>query len=147
SRGTAMAVRRLNSVVLATLDDPSLRDAVLEVWDAHADEPSEGVGGAVGRDDVRRLAAGLQDIATSAAPSAPVHAFLASWIHAFVDLHGDQTVADLTEAFALTRDDVLHVAHAVVPPLVDAALAEGRLEQAVRDRLEPFYRSPEVTEI
>lgn len=144
SKGTAMAVRRLNSVVLATLEDPSLRDAVLEVWDTYAEEPFDGIGDAVERDDVRRLAAVLKEIAGAAAPSEPVRAFLATWIRTFADLHGDTSLAMLVEELGLTRDDVLGFARALVPPLVAAAMAEGRLEPAVRARLEPFYRSPEV---
>lgn len=147
SKGTAMAVRRLNSVVLATLEDPSLRDAVLEVWDTHAAEPFDGIGDVVERDDVRRLAAALHDILGTAAPSEPVRAFLATWLRTFVDLHGDTSVATLVADLGLTREDVLTIAHTLVPPLVSAAIADGRLEQVVRARLAPFYRSPEVEAI
>lgn len=147
SKGTAMAVRRLNSVVLATLDDPSLRDAVLEVWDTYAGDPVDGIGEVVDRDDVRRLAAVVQDIAASAAPSAPVREFLATWVQTFVDLHGDRSLATLMEELGLTRDDVVLVARTLVPPLVAAARDEGRLEQAIRGRLEPFFHSAEVAAI
>jgi len=33
----------------------------------------------------------------------------------------------------------------VVPRVVEAALAGGELERLVRARIEPFFRSPEVT--
>ncbi len=147
TRGTAMAVRRLNSVVMTTLDDPDFRDAVLEVWDTWADEPFQGVGEVVERDDLRRLAGALRDIASTGAPTAPVRAFAAAWIRTVFELHGDTPVATLLDDLGITRDDVLVVATGLVPPLVAAAAADGRLEQAARTRLEPFFHSPAVTAI
>ena len=147
SKGTAMAVRRLNSVVMATLEDPTLRDAVLEVWDTWADEPFHGVGEVVERDHLRRLAAALQDIASTGAPTPPVAAFVAAWVHGVFDLHGDTPVATLLDELGVTRDDVLAAATTVVPPLVAAAAADGGLEDAVRARLEPFFHSPAVAAI
>lgn len=146
-KGTAMAVRRLNSVVMTTLEDPTLRDAVLEVWDTWGQEPFDGVGDVVERDDVRHLAAVLQDIASTAAPTPPAHAFVGTWIRTVFELHGDTPVGELLVDLGITRDDVLVLATTIVPPLVDAAVADGRLEAAVRARLEPFFRSPQVAEI
>ena len=146
-KGTAMAVRRLNSVVMATLEDPALRDAVLELWDTLGQQPLDGVGDVVERDDLRRLAAVLQDIASTAAPTAPVHAFVAAWIRTVFELHGDTPVGELLADLGVTRDDVLAAATAIVPPLVDAAIADGRLEAVVRARLAPFFGSPEVAAI
>ena len=45
------------------------------------------------------------------------------------------------------REDLLTIATAVVPPLVAAAASDGRLEQAVRARLAPFFHSAEVAAI
>ena len=146
-KGTAMAVRRLNSVVMATLEDPTLRDAVLEIWDTWGQEPFDGIGDVVERDDVRHLATVLQDIASTAGPTPPVHAFVAAWIHTVFELHGDTPVGDLLADLGLTRDDVLAVATTIVPPLVHAAAADGRLEATVRARLEPFFHSPRVAAI
>ncbi len=147
TKGTAMAVRRLNGVVMTTLEDPDFRDAVLEVWDTWAEEPFRGVGEVVERDDLRRLAAALQDVASAGAPTPPVRAFVAAWIRTVFELHGDTPVATLLEELGITRDDVLAVATGLVPPLVAAAATDGRLEQAVCTRLEPFFHSPEVTAI
>ena len=147
AKGTAIAVRRLNSVVLATLEDPSLRDAVLEVWDTHADDPFDGVGDVVDREDLRRLAAVLQGIVATAAPSTPARAFVDAWTRRVLERHGDTPLAVLMADLGITRDDVLAVANAVVPPVVSAATVDGRLEQAVRSRLAHFFHSPEVAAI
>ena len=146
-KGTAMAVRRLNSVVMTTLEDPTLRDAVLEVWDTWGREPFDGIGDVVDRDDVRHLAAVLQDIASTAAPTPPVHAFLSAWVHTLFALHGDTPVGQLLDDLGITPEDVRGLATSIGAPLVAAAVADGRLEAAVRTRLEPFFHSPQVAAI
>ncbi len=72
---------------------------------------------------------------------------MAAWVRTVFELHGDTPVAELLVDLGLTRDDVLAVATAVGPPLVAAAAADGRLEAAVRARLEPFFHSPQVAAI
>ena len=146
-RGTAIAVRRLNSVVMSTLEDPSFRDAVLEVWDTWAEQPFDGVGDVVARDDLRRLASALQDVARTGATTEPARVFVATWIRTVFERHGDTAIATVLVDLGLSRDDLLAMATAVVPPLVAAAASEGRLEQAVRARLEPFFHSAEVAAI
>lgn len=146
-KGTAMAVRRLNSVFMSTLQDPMFRDAVLEVWDTLSAEPVEGLGDMIEQDDLRRVVLALHDIIVAGAPSAPVRVFIATWVRAAFDRHVDDTIATLIDGLGLSRDDLLAIATAIVPPLVNAAIADGQLEQTVRTRLEPFYRSPAVTVI
>ena len=147
NRGTAMAVRRLNSVIMTTLEDPTLRDAVLEVWDTWADEPFDGVGDVIARDDVRRVVAALHGVAATAAPTDPARTFVATWIRTVLELHGDDSVATVLTELGLTREDLVVIATGVVPPLVAAAARDGRLEDAVRTRLAPFFHSPEVAAI
>ena len=149
-KGAAFAVRRLNKVVMDTLNDPMMRDAVLEVWDAHAGDAFDGVGddeGQVGRDDIRTLAGVLQDIVIAAGPSEPALAFAEAWIATFFDIYGEYPIATLLEELEVSRDDLVADAIAIVPPLVAAAHEDGWLEQAIRTRLEPFFASPAVTAI
>lgn len=146
-KGTAMAVRRLNSVVLSTIQDPRFRGAMLEVWDTLADDPINGVDGTVPRDDIRGFAAAVHRMAVTAAPTAPVDAFLTAWVQALFVRHGDDTVADMLTAVGVDRDDILTMAMALVPAVVAAAVADGRLERALRARLAPFYASPAVAAI
>ena len=148
--GAAFAVRRLNKVVMDTLNDPMMRDAVLEVWDTHSGDVFDGVGdadGKVGQDDIRTLAGVLQDIVIAAGPSEPAMAFADAWITTFFDIYGEYPIATLLDELEVSRDDLVADAIAIVPPLVAAAHEDGWLEQAVRTRLEPFFASPAVAAI
>jgi hypothetical protein len=149
-KGAAFAVRRLNKVVMDTLNDPMMRDAVLEVWDTHSGDVFDGVGdadGKVGQDDIRTLAGVLQDIVIAAGPSEPAMAFADAWITTFFDIYGEYPIATLLEELEISRDDLVADAIAIVPPLVAAAHEDGWLEQAVRTRLAPFFASPAVAAI
>jgi hypothetical protein len=146
-KGAALAVRRLNSVLLGTLDDPLLADAVLEVWDATADEPLDGIDDVVDRDDLRRLASVLQRALARAVRSEPALALADAALEDVLSRWGDAPLAVLLDDLGLDRDDVLELALTLVPPLVAAAAADGWLEQLVRDRLAPFWDSPGVAAV
>lgn len=146
-KGAAMAVRRLNSVVVATLEDPILRDAALEVWEVVADDPLEGLGEVVPRADLRRLALAVRDVVAVAAPSPPVRAFVTALVERLLAEHGERTVAEVLADANLDRDDLVMIATSVVRPLVEVAVADGTVEHVARARLAPFFHSPEVAAI
>ena len=56
-------------------------------------------------------------------------------------------VTTLLDELEIGRDDLVADLQSFVPPIVEAARAEGRLEQLIRDRVEPFFRSDAVTQI
>lgn len=146
-RGAALAVRRLNNVVMATLDDPDLPLAATEVWDHVASDPVDGLGDLVDRDDLHRLAAVLRDALATAVGSEPARDLVAGLARRLLAEHGDRPVADVLRDTGLDRDDLVAVAAAVVRPVVATVAADGTLARVVRARLEPFYRSPEVAAI
>lgn len=53
----------------------------------------------------------------------------------------------LIEELDLTRDQLVEHAVAVVPGALRAAHAGGELDGVVRERLAPFFASPEVASI
>lgn len=146
-RGAALIVRRLNAVVLATIDDPLLRVAALEVWDSHATEPLDGLAGLVDRDDVGRLVDVLRRIAASAGSAPPALAVVEEWTRSLLDDDGDRPIAEVLDDLSFTRDDLVGVATAVVRPLVEAGLEHGWIEQEVRNRLAPFYATDVVAQL
>lgn len=143
-KGAAFAVRRLNKVVMDTLRDPLMHDALMEVWDTQAATSVDAVAEGIAQDDARRLAGVLQDIAIGAAPTPAVMGFLLAWVEALLDVYGDHPVTTLLEELGIGRDDVLGDAQVVVGPIISAMRADGRLEAMVRARLEPFWDSPQV---
>lgn len=146
-KGAAFAMRRLNKVVLDTLKDPTTREAVLEVFDLYADEPVTRLDKIAERDDIRRIAGLLQDIAIAGAPTAPVVALVDALIDGFFATYGEHPVTTLLDELDVTRDDLVQHASALVPGLLAAAHRSGELERLIRVRLAPFFASEEVRAI
>lgn len=145
-KGASFAIKRLNKVVAETMQDPLVRDAVLEVWDLQAARPLEAPEG-VDPERARRIAGAVQDVVIAVAPTAPAFALADAWVAAFLEVYGEHPVATLLEELELTRDDLAELARGVVTPVVAAAHEDGRLEALARERLAPFWASPEVTAI
>lgn len=81
-KGAAFALRRLNKVVIQTLEDPATRDALLEIWDRVAELPIEGLEGHVALEDVRRAAGTVQTTAAAAAAGPAAQQFAATFTEA-----------------------------------------------------------------
>ncbi|MCW2787145.1 MAG: hypothetical protein JWP74_3662 [Marmoricola sp.] len=146
-KGATFAMRRLNEVVLDTLKDPTARDAALQVFDLYADEPVARLDQIGTREDIQRVAGLLQDIVIAGAPTDPVLALVDALIDAFFATYGDSPASTLIEDLAITRDDLVGHARAIVPRVLTAAHETGELERLIRARLEPFFSSPAVAAI
>ncbi|MFC0313487.1 hypothetical protein ACFQNE_04710 [Gordonia phosphorivorans] len=147
AKGAEFAMGRLNKIIIATLDDPQTRTAVMEVFDLYADRPAGRGERLLAPDDALRVAGLAQDVAITAAASPPMLALLDAFIDGFFATYADHPAAVLIEDIDLTRDDLVERAVAMGPTLLAAAAASGELERIVRDHLAPFYASPEVAAI
>ncbi|MFW6775242.1 hypothetical protein ACOACO_13230 [Nocardioides sp. CPCC 205120] len=146
-KGAVFAMRRLNKVLVDTLRDPSMPDALMEVFDLYGDEPLPRVGDVASREGVHEVAALVHEVVAGAAPSLPVHQIATAVVTQVWADHGDRPVTTLLEELGLTRDELVVHAISLAPRLLDAAHADGRLEALVRSRLAPFYASDEVAGI
>lgn len=146
-KGATFAMRRLNKVVIDTLKDPTARDAALQVFDLYADQPVVRVSELGEREDIRRVAGLLQDIAIAGAPTEPVVALVDALVDAFFGIYAEHPVTTLLDDLAITRDDLVSQATAIVPGILSAANESGELERLIRNRIEPFFRSPAVAAI
>ena len=120
---------------------------MLEVYDLYADEPVARLKDVGSREDVQRVAGLIQDIVIAGAPTDPVSALLDALIDGFFRVYGETPATELVTDLGLTRDDLVEHAVAIVPGLLANAHARGELEPLLRDRLEPFFGSPEVAAI
>lgn len=143
-KGAAFAMRRLNAMVVETVKDPTMHAAVMEVWDTHGGEALEGAEEVMTREQAQRIASLLHEMVIAAAPSEEVAGLADAFVKAFFDIYGEYPVTTLLEELEITRDDILAELTVVVPRLIATANAEGRLEGAIRDRLTPFFHSPQV---
>jgi len=146
-KGAAFAMRRLNKIVVDTLEDPMLRDAVLQVWEQQSGRPVGGLSHYAGQEDVQRFAALLQEIVVAGATTEPVGNLVDAFIDAFFGQYGEYPVTTLLEELEISRGDLVADLQAFAPTVIAGALQDGRLEKLVRDRLEPFFRSAAVAEI
>jgi hypothetical protein len=146
-KGAAFAMRRLNKIVVDTLKDPMLRDAVLQVWEQQSGRPIGDLGEHIEQEDVHRFAALLQEIVVAGATTEPVGNLVDSMIDAFFTQYGEYPVTTLLDELEITRDDLVADLQAFAPAVIAGAREDGRLEKLVRDRLEPFFRSPAVAAI
>lgn len=147
AKGAEFAMTRLNKIIIATLNDPQTRTAVLEVFDIYADRPAGRPETVLSSDDALRIAGLAQDIGIAAAASEAVLALADALIDGFFRTYADHPAALLLDDLDLGRDDLVDRALAVAPRVLAAAAAGGELERAVRSQLAPFYASAEVAGI
>lgn len=145
--GASFATRRLNRVLIETLKDPAARAAVLEVYDLYADRPIPHLRDSAERKDVQRAAGLLQDVAISGATSEPVLALADALVDAFWGIYGDHPTTAFAADLGLDRDALVGEATRLAAVAVALAHDNGDLERLVRERLAPFYASPEVAAI
>jgi hypothetical protein len=146
-RGTQLAIRRTNAAMREVIRDAPLKEAALEVWDLHADEPISELRTYLTREDLRELAVLVHEIIASARTTDYVGAALDECVDVFFERYGDWSVAALLSEVGVGREDIAAELQALLPPAVEAARADGRLAGLVRDRLAPFFTSPAVREI
>ncbi|KRC59621.1 MULTISPECIES: hypothetical protein [unclassified Nocardioides] len=145
--GASFATRRLNRVLVETLKDPAARAAVLEVYDLYADRPIPHLRDSAKRQDVHRAAGLAQDLAISGAASEPVLALADAVVDAFWRIYGEHPATAFAVDLGLDRDALVSQATSMAAVAVAVAHDNGDLERLVRERLEPFYASPEVAAI
>jgi hypothetical protein len=146
-RGTQLAIRRTNGAMREVIRDAPVKEAALEVWDLHAEEPISELRGYLSRADLRELALLVHGIVSAARTTDYVGAALDECVDVFFARYGDWSVAALLPELGLDRDAVAGELRALIPPAVAAAQEDGRLAALVRERLAPFFASPEVAAI
>ena len=146
-KGATFAMRRLNKVVIDTLKDPTARDAALQVFDLYADKPVLRINQLGTREDIQRIAGLLQDVVIAGAPTEPVVALVDALVDAFFATYGEHPATTLLDDLAITRNDIVMQATAIVPGLLASAHGTGELDRLVRARLAPFFSSAAVTAI
>jgi hypothetical protein len=65
-------------------------------------------------------------------------------VDAFFDRFGGYSATELLDELDVSREDLVADLVRIAPGVVGALRESGDLERMLRDRLEPFYASPEV---
>ncbi len=126
----------------ATLDDDELRAAVLEIWDAMAEQPVAALTGAISDEQLIDLCSALYAVWLDLRTSPYITAVVEAGIDHFFDTYGAMPVTELLAEFGLDRADLVEEAERFVPSLIAGLDRAGLLDELVRPRLAAFYGSP-----
>ena len=143
-KGGTYAVRRLNRIIIETLQDPTTRGALLQVWDLLAKEPVAGLGRYITREEITGIVDAAHELAVTTVAKEHVAETARVVVDGFFDRFGGCTPTELLEELDLSRDDVVADLVRIAPRVVDALRETGDLEKILREHLEPFFSSPEV---
>lgn len=146
-KSTQFAIRRTNSALRELLNEAPLRGAAMEVWDLHAGEPVSDLREYMTKPELRELAVLLHELVSSARSTEYAGELIDECVDVFFTEYGPRDLASLLPELGITRDDIVDDLREVLPPVVDAARADGRLEALVRARLAPFFASKRVRAI
>ncbi len=147
AKGAVFVMRRLNKIIVETLRDPTTHGAVLEIFDLYADQPVVRLDRISRREDIHRIADLIQDIVIAGAPTEPVLAIADALVDGFFEVYGEEPLTVLLKDLDLDRDLLAEHATALVTGILAAAHESGDLKLFLRNRLAPFYDSPEVAAI
>jgi hypothetical protein len=143
-RSAQYAMRRTNSAARDLLDDAPLRDAAMEVWDLHAQEPVGELRKYLAQEDLRDLAVLVYALVLDARDSAFFGEVLDACVDVLFARYGQWDLASLLAEAGVDRDDLVEDLVGFAPPVIEAARADGQLATLVRARLEAFYHAPAV---
>jgi chorismate mutase len=146
-KSTQYAIRRTNSAMRDLLREAPLQGAAMEIWGLHADEPISDLRGYLSQDELRELVVLVHELVTSARSSEYVGELVDECVDVFLAEYGTRDLASLLPELGITRDDLVDDLREVLPPLIEAAKSDGRLEALVRARLKPFFASKQVQTI
>jgi hypothetical protein len=143
-KGGTFAVRRLNRIVIETLQDPTTREALLQVWDLLAQEPVAGLSHYATREEISGVVDAVHDLTVSTAANERFAELAEVVVEAFFERFGGYRPTELLEELELSREDVVDDLVRLAPGVVDALRESGDLERILRTHLEPFFGSAEV---
>lgn len=146
-KGGTFAVRRLNRIVIETLQDPTTRAAVLDVWDLLAQEPVAGLSPYATYDEISGVVGAVHDLAVTTVFNEHVAHLGEVIVDAFFERFGGYTPTELLDELDLGRDDLVTDLVGMAPGVVEALRETGDLERILRAQLEPFYGSAEVRKL
>jgi hypothetical protein len=146
-RSTEFAIRRTNSALRELFREAPLQGAAMEIWDLHADEPISDLREYLSRDELRELAVLVHELVASARSSEYVGELVDECVDVFLAEYGERDLTSLLPELGITRDDIVDDLRELLPPIIEAARADGRLAALVRARLKPFFASKKVQAI
>lgn len=146
-KGGAYAVGRMNKIVVETLQDPTTREAVLQVWDLVSQEQVRGLGEHVDAGEVAGLVDAVHELVITTLADERVVQLGEAVVDGFLERFGGYTTSELLVELDLDSNDLVADLARLAPGAIGPLRESGELERLVRARLEPFYASDQVAAI
>jgi hypothetical protein len=143
-RAARMLLGYLSDNAATAVTDDELRQAVLEIWDTLATRPVRVLADAVTDDQLVDLFVAAYQVWLELRTSDYLPALVEAGVDVFFDTYRDFTLDKLLEEFGLGAADLVEEALRFAPPVIEALLETGLLEDLVRRRLSSFYLSDEA---
>lgn len=144
-KGGTFAVRRLNKIIIETVRDPTTREAVLQVWDLAAREPVAGLEERMTRDELDSVVGAGHDLVISTLAGERAAHLGEVIVNGFFERFGGYTPTELLDELDLDRADLVADLVRIAPGVIEALRESGDLERILREQLEPFYASAQVS--
>lgn len=129
---------------LESLDDNELAEALLEVYDAHAERPVGELIATLDEDDLVDVLVVAYEFWLDIRTGDHLRAMIDTGVDYFFDRYGSYPLDELLDEFGLDRDDLIEEALRFAPRAIEALHGTGLLEDIVRRRLAAFYDSAEA---
>lgn len=141
------AVRSTRGAMREMMRDAPLHGAAMELWDLHADEPVGDLRAYLSQRELREFVLIVHDLLVSARDSELAADLVGIAVKVFFERFAERDLASLLADFGFGRDEVVADVVRLAPPLIAAAKADGTMAALLRERLAPFFHSPEVAKI
>ena len=142
AKGAAVALRRTTTAIRHVLRDPSFGGALMQVWDAHADEPVGDLRLYLTQLDLRELVEIGFSLLLEVRSTPYFEIMLDECVDVLYDNYGDHSVRDLLTAMGLSGAHIESEIVKYAPGVIEATKATGALAKLVRGHLEPFFLNP-----
>ena len=147
AKGTQFAMDETSDAIREVIGDARLQDAAMDMWDMHATEPVGALRQYLSRQDLHEFVLIMRDILTSAYNTEYGGQVLDTCVDVFLERYGNHDIASVLSELGVGRKDILAAIEWVVPPIIEAAKANGALAAHIRNHLEPFFHSETVTSL
>jgi hypothetical protein len=147
SKSTQFAIKRTNSAMRDLIQDTQFKQAALEIWDLHAEEPISELRSYLSGSDLRELVGAIHAIVVDVAGTYYADALISAGVDVFFARYGAASIASLLDELGVDRDELIADAVRFSAPVLETLRASGDLDRLVRTRLAPFFASDAVAKL
>lgn len=146
-KGAQAAMERVSRALVDAFDEDVVREAVMQVWDLHAEDRVGGLRAYLPVEDLEDVAANGHALWLDLHATPWFAAVVDAAVDAFYTAHGDRPVGDVLADHGIDDAMVEAVAERHAASIVAALHERGQLEALVRRRLAPFFAAPATLEL